>query len=116
MGKLAERLADPARSGVYRIETCEALEEAAALNGFRLRKISFGAGAPALPALDAQVVVVSGFERLACQRPTEMESLLARLRAAAESERARNRCFFAAFLDPQALVTALQPLYRWRKS
>lgn len=29
MGKLAERLADPKRSGVYRVETTEALEEAA---------------------------------------------------------------------------------------
>ena len=31
MGKLAERLADPQRSGVYRVETTEAVEEAAAL-------------------------------------------------------------------------------------
>jgi len=34
MGKLAERLSDCARSGVYRIETREALEEAAALNSY----------------------------------------------------------------------------------
>ena len=39
MGKLAQRLSDSARSGVYRIETLEALEEAAELNSFRLVRV-----------------------------------------------------------------------------
>lgn len=39
MGKLAERLSDCTRSGVYRIETVEALEEAAALNSYRLVRV-----------------------------------------------------------------------------
>ena len=40
MGKLAERLSDHTRSGVYRIETCEAIEEAAALNSFSLVRVT----------------------------------------------------------------------------
>lgn len=40
MGKLAERLSDSARSGVYRIETCEALEEASALNSYALVRVT----------------------------------------------------------------------------
>ncbi|MBI2749394.1 MAG: barstar family protein [Burkholderiales bacterium] len=40
MGKLAERLSDFTRSGVYRIETCEAVEEAAALNSFALVRVT----------------------------------------------------------------------------
>jgi len=42
VGKLAERLSDPARSGVYRIETVEALEEAAALNSYPLVRVELG--------------------------------------------------------------------------
>jgi hypothetical protein len=52
MGKLAERLADPARAGVYRVETTEALEEAAALNRYRLERIALdGAAQPLLDRL-----------------------------------------------------------------
>lgn len=40
MGKLTERLADSARSGVYRIETVDALEEAAALNSYPLVNVA----------------------------------------------------------------------------
>jgi hypothetical protein len=40
VGKLAERLSDSTRNGVYRIETCEAVEEAAALNSFALVRVT----------------------------------------------------------------------------
>ena len=40
MGKLAERLSDFARGGVYRIESAEALEEAAALNAYPLLRLA----------------------------------------------------------------------------
>ena len=40
MGKLAERISDFGRGGVYRIATAEALEEAAALNGFPLLRVA----------------------------------------------------------------------------
>lgn len=40
MGKLAKRLSDSARSGVYRIETVEALEEAAALNSYPFVRVA----------------------------------------------------------------------------
>src|SRR5690606_3398827 len=39
MGKLAERLADERRSGVYRVEVTDALEEAAAIDGFPIARV-----------------------------------------------------------------------------
>ena len=119
MGKLAERLADPLRSGVYRIEATDAVEEAAALNGYLLARVS-------LPALDdvrraaeaaygkGEVTVFSGFESLLSEAPFALAPLLAALEITAAQQRARKAPFFAAFLDPAGLL-ALAPLYNWRK-
>lgn len=119
MGKLAERLSDPARAGVYRIETTEALEEAAALNGYRLLRIALEGGASGV--LDAagsgaqRVIVVSGFEPFLRERPAEVASLLARLGAAAAAWRETGARIFVAFLDPAGALPALAPLYNWTK-
>lgn len=58
MGKLAEWLADLQRSGVYRVETTEAIEEAAALRKLGLpevttRGIESGNAMKLLPRLKA---------------------------------------------------------------
>jgi len=62
MGKLAERLSDPTRSGVYRIETCEAIEEAAALNSFALVRVTLDRVATETALVDA-VVRAAAFPR-----------------------------------------------------
>lgn len=119
MGKLAERLSDPARSGVYRIETTEAVEEAAASNRYPLLRIALNGSA--VLALDAavgaesRVVVVSGFERLARERPEAIESLLVRLGLAARAWRDSGARVFVTFLDPQRVLASLPPLYNWNK-
>jgi hypothetical protein len=119
VGKLAERLSDPARAGVYRIETAEAVEEAAALNRYPLLRVSInGSTAPALAAAaadDDRVVLLTGFETLARERPEEIEALLARLRSATEAGRAREARIFIAFLDPSHALPQLPPLYNWRR-
>jgi hypothetical protein len=82
MGKLAQRLADPSRSGVYRVRGTAALEEAAAQNGQRV------------------LVLVLDNE----------DALLQALKAEAEKAKKRGRCFFAALLDAEG-EAALPPLY-----
>jgi hypothetical protein len=119
MGKLAERLADPARAGVYRVETTEALEEAAALNRYRLERIALdGAAQPLLDRLagkesSGRVLLVSGFERLFRERPEEGERLLAELRERAPGWRERAERVFVAFVDPGRALGSLAPLYNW---
>ncbi|MGQ0544477.1 MAG: hypothetical protein ACT4P3_03980 [Betaproteobacteria bacterium] len=98
MGKLAERLADASRSGVYRIRTTEAIEEAAAINGYSILRID-----GALPKRLPEVVV---FEKADV-------ALLKALSAHAEEAKKRGECFFAAFVDPSGAMPALPPLYRW---
>ena len=123
MGKLAERLGDPARAGVYRVETTDALEEAAALNGYALRRFRLDAedGMQALERFAAekeaarQVALVSGFERFFPGVPERRGALLAALAAAAAAWRARGACVFVAFLDPGRTLPALAPLYNWNK-
>jgi hypothetical protein len=83
VGKLARRLADPSRSGVYRIRSTEAVQEAAALNGQRV-----------------VVLVLDGDD----------EALLQVLKAQAEKAKKRGGCLFAALLDPEGKA-ALAPLY-----
>ena len=87
MGKLAERLSDPRRSGVYRIESTHAVAEAASRNGFSLARSAPGA----------------------------WQGFLAELAAAATARREAGERFFAAFLDPAAML-ALAPLYNWQRS
>jgi len=101
MGKLAERLADPSRSGVYRIRTTEAIEEAAALNGYRLLRFK----GEILPTELPQVIV---FE-------TASDALLATLKMHAVGARKRGECFFATLVDPEEKA-ALAPLYKDKKS
>lgn len=124
MGKLAERLSDPRRSGVYRVESTEALEEAVTLNGFSLVRIALDAlsagalaevAAQAAAAGDGRVVLFSGFERLAQSAPAAFARLLADLQAAAAGRREGEARFFAAFLDPAATLS-LAPLYNWQRS
>lgn len=104
MGKLAERLADPQRSGIYRVETTEALEEAAALNGFRLERCD---GVPAaLGAQDGRVLLFPA--------AVLTEALQGALELAAARSRERGLCYFAVFLDPGARLS-LPPLYNWQR-
>jgi hypothetical protein len=124
MGKLAERLSDPARAGIYRVETTEALEEAAALNGYRLLRLRVDAESDldgalmrlaAEPALDGCVALVSGFEPHFRDRAAQRAALLAGLSLAAEGWRARGARVFVAFLDPDRELTGVAPLYNWQK-
>lgn len=119
MGKLAERLSDPARAGVYRIETTEAVEEAAALNRYPLLHVRInGSTAPAFAAAaadDERVVVLTGFEPLAREQPQEIETLLAKLRHEAERWRERAARVFIAFHDPTRALPQLPPLYNWHR-
>lgn len=113
MGKLAQRLADYRRSGTYRIEATDAIEEAAALNGFALERVALGDAAAVARAVaeprDGRVLLFSG-----CEAHRELDSLLARLDAAGERSRERRLRFFAAFLDPSGLLP-LAPLYRAKR-
>lgn len=129
MGKLAQRLADPLRSGVYRIVATQALEEAAALNRFSLLTIALDGGSGDTPAscgalasalADASrspapghVFVLRGFEALSRAAPGALESLLEALEDAARARRAAGKPFFAAFLDPSCALPSLAPLYNW---
>jgi hypothetical protein len=123
VGKLAERLGDPARAGVYRVETTEALKEAAALNGYALLRFRLDAegGMQALERFAAEdapgrVALVSGFEQGFPAEPARRDALLAALGAAAVAWRARGARVFVAFLDPGRALPALAPLYNWSKS
>jgi len=119
VGKLAERLSDPVRSGVYRIETTEAVEEAAALNGYPLLRVALnGSEAGALDAAavgGSRVIVVSGFESFFREQPREAQALVSALGAATRAARERGTRFFVAFLDPEGALGSLPPLYNWRK-
>ena len=121
MGKLAERLGDPARAGIYRIETAEALEEAAALNGYALRRLDCQSGVGALarlaaePSLDGCVALVGGFGAHFREHAALRATLLAALNLAAERWRARGARVFVAFLDPDREMPGLPPLYNWHK-
>lgn len=122
MGKLAERLADARRSGVYRVEVTDALEEAVALNRFALARVPLdGAVNGALSrvcvealSLRAHVLLFTGFETLLRGTPDALQALLSGLEDAAAERRAAGLPFFAAFLDPTG-VLPLGPLYNWRK-
>ena len=124
MGKLAERLGDPARAGIYRVETAEALEEAAALNGYALRRLRLDAesGARALERLAAEasldrcVALILGFETRFRDHSAQRATLLAALTLAAEGWRARGARVFVVFLDPDREMQGLAPLYNWHKS
>jgi hypothetical protein len=143
MGKLAERLADAQRSGVYRVEATDALEEAAALNGYALVRIplsSMSDGAlceacvralalrvddswddlarsladPGWSPGPGHVLLFTGFEALVRDSPEALNPLLSALSAAAGRRRADGGRFFAAFLDPARLLS-LAPLYNWQR-
>lgn len=116
MGKLAERLSDARRSGVYRVETTEAVEEAAALNGFALERFALDGGLPEIPeSRNGRVLLFSGFEDLLRRAPEGLDPLLRDLDAAADRRRQAGQRFFAAFLDPQRTL-CLPPLYNWDRS
>lgn len=123
MGKLAERLADARRSGVYRVEITDALEEAVGLNGFALARVPLdrasngafaGLCAEAL-SLRTNVLLFTGFEALLRGAPGALAPLLSALDAAAAERRAAGLPFFAAFLDPAGLLP-LGPLYNWHRN
>jgi hypothetical protein len=124
MGKLAERMGDPARAGVYRVETIEAVEEAAALNTYVLLRLRLDAdgGLQALERLQAEdtpggrVALVSSFERRFAADPSQREALLAAFDAAAAAWRARGARIFVVFHDPRRELPALGPLYNWHKA
>jgi hypothetical protein len=143
MGKLAERLGDPARSGVYRVEVTEALEEAAGIAGLPIVRAGLRAtaesrlldacsqavarrGFPGWAAFSAalaepapagqrgQVVLVDGFEALLDEHVAPLAPLFEALESAAASHRQQGRHFFAVFLDPGRRL-ALNPLYDRRR-
>jgi hypothetical protein len=120
MGKLAERLSDPQRSGVYRVESTEALEEATALNGFALAR--FVLEDPArlsvrsiVPERDGAVLLFSGFEERLRAAPRALHPLLEELEGATAGCRQNGQRFFAAFLDPLRVIPSLAPLYNWNR-
>lgn len=125
MGKLAERLADVQRSGVYRVETTVALEEAVALNRFSLSRIALeGIPGSALDNIatdavsasaDGQVLLFSGFDAQMRSVPDAVNQLIARLQALATRHRGNGEHFFAVFLDPMAILP-LAKLYNWHRS
>lgn len=125
MGKLAERLSDPRRSGVYRLIATEALEEAVSLNRFTLTRFALaavpGAALPGVAAdavsrnADGQVLLFSGFEPLARAAPAAFDGFVAALRAAARGRREQGLRFFAAFLDPSETLS-LEQLYHWQRA
>ena len=143
MGKLAERLADERRTGVYRVEVTEALDEAAAIVGLPIlrivlrdatgdRLLASCAGAatsipvhgwddfsaaiadPAGAPPPGRVLLVECFDALLRLDPCALEPLIAALQSAASQHRAHGRRFFAVFLDPERRV-ALEPLYDRRR-
>lgn len=143
MGKLAERLADERRSGVYRVEVTEALEEAAGIVGLPIVRISLRDAHPErllascvgavtsgpVPDWDAfaaviadaawtpppgRVLLVEYFDDLLRHDPGALEPLIAALQSAAAQHRAHGRRFFAVFLDPDRRVM-LDPLYDRRR-
>jgi hypothetical protein len=142
LGKLAERLADAQRSGVYRVEVLDALEEAAAINGYPIVRVALDgasehdlceacagalaagsddwrslaaalAGGGWLPA-PGHVLLLHGFEHLLKRAPRAFNPLLGALREAAAARKERGGRFFAAFLDPVSLLQ-LTPLYNWQR-
>ena len=125
MGKLAERLIDAQRSGVYRIESTVALEEAVALNRFALTHIALE-GVPgsalkdvasdvAAASVAGQVLLFSSFDVLVRGEPDALNQLIARLGVLATQHRESGRHFFAVFLDPKANLPLAQ-LYNWHRS
>lgn len=143
MGKLAERLADERRSGVYRVEVTEALEEAAGIVGleivrFPLRGLAAGrvlascaraVSAPEVESWDELAAVLAdracapapgrillfvGFEDLVRRESSALAPLIAALQSAAAQHRLEGRRFFAVFLD-RTRTMALDPLYDRRR-
>ncbi len=122
MGKLAERLADQSRTGVYRVELTEALEEAAGIVGLPIVQVSLrGATADRLPGACAQaadapgrILLIEDFDDLARRNADALRPLIAALESAADRHRSRGDSFFAVFLDPSRLL-AIGPLYDRRQ-
>jgi len=116
MGKLAERLSDARRSGVYRVETTEALEEAAALNGFALERFALedlsGISVPVASRRDGCVLLFTGFEPLA--HNGALKPMVGELEARAQGCREEGARYFAVFLDPSGVLSLL-PLYNWKR-
>jgi hypothetical protein len=115
MGKLAERLADLERSGVYRVETTEALEEAIACNGFAMVRIDALQRGPdweacLTPRDDGRVLLISGSAELLQRDAPGWDALLSAITATAVEHRAAGLRFFAVFLDPDAALP-VAPLY-----
>lgn len=144
MGKLAERLADERRSGVYRVETIDVLEEAAAIDRYPIARVRLGdadranlqrlcvealalsatpgwhgfataLADPAWSPAPGHVLLFDGFESLGHAEPEALVPLLDALRTAAARRRGRGMRFFAVFLDPARLL-ALDPLYNWLRN
>jgi hypothetical protein len=143
MGKLAERLADERRTGVYRVEVTDALEEAAGIVGLPIARVSLH-DARAQRLLDVcaeavkcgptrdwdgfaaaladaaftpppgRVVLVECFDALLRLDPHALDRPIAALQSAAAQHCAHGRRFFAVFLDPDRRVM-LDPLYDRRR-
>ena len=114
MGRLAERLADLKRSGVYRVETAEALEEAVAIDGFALVRVSGPQTGPdwqacLTPRDDGRVLLIGGCAALPRRDAGLWDLLMGMLTAAAVEHRAAGLRFFAVFVDPEGALP-LAPL------
>lgn len=120
MGKLSERLSDLARCGVYRVESAEAVEEAAALNRYPLRRLAVNAGIAApIEAATGEgngVLLLTGFEALFRDRPWEGEALITGLETAVRLRQSAGARYFVVFLDPRGAAPGLPPLYKWNKN
>ena len=120
MGKLAERLSDESRTGVYRIEVTDALEEAAGIVGLPIARVSLrtGTGTGDHPITESvlaacapgRILLIEDFEELARRDAGSLRPLIDMLESAAARHRSLGESFFAVFLDPSRLL-ALGPLY-----
>lgn len=136
MNKLSERLADPAKSGVYRVSHDRAVRDALAAGGHDVAEVSLGAGKQAvLASIAASLAFPDWFggnwdaledcltdlswrgdrPRVVlffhAAKDADLGILLDVLSSAAEYWRERGRVFFAVFIDPDGKL-ALPALYR----
>jgi hypothetical protein len=119
MGKLAERYADAARSGVYRVRDPRIPRAAAVEAGALLLELAAARWPEGWARLEAQIgaertrpCVVIVADAAALAGPGHRAALDA-LATAARACRASGRALFAVVVDPEARL-GLPPLYRER--
>jgi hypothetical protein len=122
MGSLAQRYADAARSGVYRVGAADVPRTAAGEAGTRLLEVSAAALADGgwirlqeqlAGAQSGMVVLVEGARELATRRESAYLALVNALYAVASQSRQTGKPFFAVLLDAEQALQ-LPSLYKER--